>query len=87
MREQPVNPMGCLIGVFFCSRLKLRLFQGTMNKTVFGIHDGCLRVIARLFLDTCRSFVALVCQCLEVFHALLPLHVFTKVVEYLTVVL
>ena len=46
-----------------------------MDKTVLGIHDGGLRVIACLFLDTCGGFVALVGQCLEVLHALLSLHV------------
>ena len=77
MREQPVNPVGGLVGVFFCSSLKLRFLQGTMDKTVLGIHDGSLRVIACLFLDTCGGFIALIRQCLEVLHALFPLHVLT----------
>ena len=42
VRQDIVDGMGYLIGILFMTGLELGLFQGTIDKTVFGIHDGRL---------------------------------------------
>ena len=75
-----IYQMGRLIGILLGARLELGFLQCTMNKAILGIHDGSLRVVARLFLHTCRSLVAFVGQRLEVLHTLLALHMLTQIV-------
>ena len=53
MREHSIYQMSGVIGVFLASGLISSLSEGTIDKTVFGIHDSCLRVVACLFLNTC----------------------------------
>ena len=47
-----------LICVFLVTCLVTGLLQSSMDKTVFGVHDGCLAVLMCLFLHTFRGFVA-----------------------------
>ena len=79
--------MGHAIGIFLRTRLVAGLLQGTVDEAVFGIHDGRLRVVARLLLDTGRSTVASRRQVAEHLHALFAGHVLAQIVEHLTVVL
>ena len=85
MREQTINAMGSLIGIFLGTCLELRLFQGTIDKTIFGIHDGRLRVVARLFLHTRRGLIALIGEFMEIVESLFASHMFTQIIEHLTI--
>ena len=44
--------MGHAIGILLCASLVARLRQRTIDKTIFGVHDGGLGVVARFFLHT-----------------------------------
>ena len=79
--------MGGAIGILFGACLVAGFRQSTIDKAVFGVHDGRLGVVARFFLHTGRGLVAGVRQVVEVLHALLTGHVLTQIVEHLTVVL
>ena len=58
--------MGHLIGVFPGSFLITHLFEGTMDESVLGVHDGSLTVFFCLSLDQC-------CCAITHFHNLLML--------------
>ena len=87
MREDTIDEMGGAIGVFLGACFVFCFFQRTIDETVFCIHDGCLRVVACLFLHACRSLVAGLRQFVEVLQALLSCHVMSQIVEHLTVML
>ena len=47
--------MSHAVGIFLCASQVTGLGQGTVDEAILGIHDGGLRVVARLFLHTQRS--------------------------------
>ncbi len=75
------------IGVLLRACLEVRLLQRTVDEAVLRVHDGRLRVVARLLLHAGRGLVAGIHQLVEVIHAVLASHVLAQVVEHLGVVL
>ena len=50
--------MGYLIGILCLARFIARFLQCAMDKTVFGIHDGCFAIFQSLFLHTLGCLIA-----------------------------
>lgn len=57
--KDPVKHMGYLISILLVAFLVFSFFQGTVDESVFGIHDGGLGVDLRLFHHTLGSLVAM----------------------------
>ena len=50
--------MGYLIGILCFARFIACFLQCSMNKTIFGIHDGCFTIFQCLFLHTLGCLIA-----------------------------
>ena len=58
MRDDSIERMGYLIGVFLLTNLKVRLFQSTVYEAVFGIHECRFAVFFQFCLYVFGCFVA-----------------------------
>ena len=61
VRQDGIYQVGCMISVLLRARLVAGLCQRSVDESVFCIHDGGLRVIARLLLHSHRGTVAGCC--------------------------
>ena len=87
VRQQVVDAVCGVVGVRLRARPELCFGESTVDEAVFGIHDGCLGIYARLLQHTCCGIVACSHQALAVFAAVFALHVTLHVVDHLRVVL
>ena len=58
MSDEAVQFMSHVIGVAPFTFLIANFFERTVDETVFGIHDGRLRIGLRLFFNTFAGIVA-----------------------------
>ena len=87
MGEDAVDDVGGAIGVFLRACLVSGLLQRTVDEAVLGVHDGRLRVAARLLLHAGIGHVAGQQQLLALGRLVLLGHVLAHVLQHMTVVL
>ena len=59
VRDEAIYHVGCAIGILVMARLITRLFQGTMDKTIFGIHDSRFTVFPSFLLHALLRLVTM----------------------------